>query len=83
MTSDARFCVSDGTVEPPKNMTLGMTVKTVTSSGKIIYILNRFGHCCNNTKLKELQTEIMFSSAHLSEVNPLMCHIHLKQMKHN
>ncbi|GFY44081.1 hypothetical protein TNIN_288671 [Trichonephila inaurata madagascariensis] len=46
LASDATYCVSIGTVKPSKNVTLGMTVESLTSSRKMINILNRLEHCC-------------------------------------
>ncbi|GFX16734.1 hypothetical protein TNCV_4187091 [Trichonephila clavipes] len=57
LASDAIYCVSNGTFKPSKHITLGMTVKSLTSSRKMINILNRLGHCCNNNTLEELETE--------------------------
>ncbi|CAF4875168.1 unnamed protein product [Pieris macdunnoughi] len=47
-----------------------MTIKSLTSSKKIINILNRFGHCCNYTTLEELETEATISSVRQSQVCP-------------
>ncbi|KAK4886112.1 hypothetical protein RN001_002383 [Aquatica leii] len=54
-----------------------MALKSLTSSKKIINILNRFGHCCNYTTLEELET---ISFVHQTQVcspyiilNPLLC----------
>lgn len=70
MAADAIFCVSNGTVKPSKHITLGMTIKSLTSSKKIINILNRFGHCCNYTTLEQLETEATISSVHQTQVCP-------------
>lgn len=70
MAADAIFCVSNGTVKPSKHITLGMTIKSLTSSKKVINILNRFGHCCNYTTLEELETEATISSVHRTQVCP-------------
>lgn len=70
MAADAIFCVSNGTVKPSKHITLGMTIKSLTSSKKIINILNRLGHCCNYTTLEELETEATISSVQRSQVCP-------------
>lgn len=70
MAADAIYCVSNGTVKPSKHITLGMTIKSLTSSKKIINILNRFGHCCNYTTLEELETEATIASVHRTQVCP-------------
>lgn len=70
IASDTIFCVTNGTIKPSKHITLGMTVKSLTSSRRIINILNRLGHCCNYTTLEELETEATYSSVHRSEICP-------------
>ncbi|GFV35002.1 hypothetical protein TNCV_4259421 [Trichonephila clavipes] len=59
---DAIFDVSNSTVKPSKHITLGMTVKSLTSSRKMINILNRLGHCYNYNTLEEPETEATISS---------------------
>ncbi|GFX11447.1 hypothetical protein TNCV_2818811 [Trichonephila clavipes] len=67
---DAVYCVSNGTVKPSRHITLGMSVKSLTSSRKIINILNRLGHCCNYNTLEELETEATISSVNRSQIYP-------------
>ncbi|GFY61459.1 hypothetical protein TNIN_340721 [Trichonephila inaurata madagascariensis] len=57
-------------VKPSKHITLGMTVKSLTSSRKMINIINRLGHCCNYNTLEELETEAMISSVSRSQICP-------------
>ncbi|GFY39738.1 hypothetical protein TNIN_273081 [Trichonephila inaurata madagascariensis] len=70
LASDAIYCVSNGTVKPSKHITLGMTVKSLTSSRKMINNLNRLGHCCNYNTLEELETEATISSVNRSQIFP-------------
>ncbi|GFS95509.1 hypothetical protein TNCV_814591 [Trichonephila clavipes] len=70
LASDAIYCVSNGTVKPSKLITLGMTAKSLTSSRKMINILNRLGHCCNYNTLEELETEATISSVNRSQICP-------------
>ncbi|GFT40150.1 hypothetical protein TNCV_782741 [Trichonephila clavipes] len=49
---------------------MGMTVKRLTSSRKMINILNRLGHCCNYNTLEELETEATISSVNRSQICP-------------
>ncbi|GFW34023.1 hypothetical protein TNCV_287071 [Trichonephila clavipes] len=57
-------------IEPSKHITLGMTVKSLTSSRKMINILNRLGHCCNYNTLEKLETEATISSVNRSQICP-------------
>ncbi|GFX38014.1 hypothetical protein TNCV_3836131 [Trichonephila clavipes] len=47
-----------------------MTVKGLTSSRKMINILNRLGRCCNYNTLEELETEATISSVNRSQICP-------------
>ncbi|GFS75832.1 hypothetical protein TNCV_4665081 [Trichonephila clavipes] len=53
-----------------QSTSLGMTVKSLTSSRKKINILNRLGHCCNYNTLEELETEATISSVNRSQICP-------------
>lgn len=41
IASDTIFCVTNGTIEPSKHITLGMTVESLTSSRKIVDIIQK------------------------------------------
>ncbi|GFU22616.1 hypothetical protein TNCV_1304921 [Trichonephila clavipes] len=70
LASDAIYCVSTGTVKPSKHITLGMTMKSLTSSRKMINILNQLGHCCNYNTLEELETGATISSVNRFQICP-------------
>ena len=53
---DALFIVNRGHVKPQKHVALGIALKSLTGSKKIIQLLNRFGHCLNYHCLEELET---------------------------
>ncbi|CAH1109226.1 unnamed protein product [Psylliodes chrysocephalus] len=55
VASDAIFCINNGTVKPFKHITLGLTIKSLTNTRKVINTLNRFGHCCTITLWKNLK----------------------------
>ena len=57
-SQDALFAIRKGRVIPKKHLALGMAVKGMTNSKKLVGILNRFGHCLNYTCLEEIETEI-------------------------
>ncbi|CAH1099358.1 unnamed protein product [Psylliodes chrysocephalus] len=74
MASDAIFCINSGTVKPSKHITLGLTIKSLTNSRKLINILNRFGHCYNYNTLEEFKTEAIVASVDCSQISsPLIC----------
>lgn len=69
-SEDLIYAVSNGKIKPSKHITLGMTLKSLTISKKIINIINRLGHCCSYTVLEELETEATFASVSHSEICP-------------
>ena len=47
-----------------------MALKSLTSSRKVINILNKFGHCCSYTSTEELETEATFNATSCSQICP-------------
>lgn len=54
--ADAMFIVRGGNAKPDKHVVLGMAVKGITCSKKLVQVLNRFGHTLNYNSLEELET---------------------------
>lgn len=63
------FAVSNGKIKPSKHFNLGITIKSLTNSKKIVNLLNRTGHCCSYTILG-LETEATFTACLWSEICP-------------
>ena len=55
-SQDAMFIVQRGRVKTAKHVTLGMALKSITGSKKLVQVMNRFGHCINYNSLEELET---------------------------
>ena len=55
-SQDALFIVQQGRAKPAKHVALGMSVKSVTGSKKMVQVLNRFGHCLSYNTLEEVET---------------------------
>ena len=53
---DVVFTVSHGKLKPAKHLCLGIGMKTLTGSKKVINILNRFGHSVNYSLVEEIET---------------------------
>ena len=49
---DIIFAISSGVKKPAKNIILGMAMKSITGSHKVIDILNRLGHSISHTTVK-------------------------------
>ncbi|CAH1108436.1 unnamed protein product [Psylliodes chrysocephalus] len=47
-----------------------MTLKSLTSSRKVVEIINRYGHCCSYHVAKELETETTYASSQRSATCP-------------
>lgn len=57
------FSMSNGSIKPSSCIALGLTVKSMTGSRKVIDILNRMGCCISYTLTEELETELAFGSS--------------------
>jgi len=64
------FGVHNGKVKTSKHIMLGMTLKSLTSSRKIIDIINRYGHCISYQGVEELETETTYTSIEQSSLFP-------------
>lgn len=62
--------MSSGRIKTAKHITLGMTLKSLTSSRKELNIINSYGHCCSYTTLEELETEATYYAASRSQICP-------------
>ncbi|CAH1961097.1 unnamed protein product [Acanthoscelides obtectus] len=47
-----------------------MTLKSITSSRKVINLINKFGHCCSYNVIEELETEATFSECNSVNISP-------------
>lgn len=70
LSADVIYNATKGKIKTSKHITLAMTLKSLTSSRKIIEIINRYGHCCSYQVVEELETEATFASSNHSEVCP-------------
>lgn len=62
LAEDLIFNASHGKIKTSKHITLAMTSKSITSSRKVVEIVNKYGHCCSYNTIEELETEATFSS---------------------
>jgi hypothetical protein len=61
LSEDLIYVVTNGNMKTSKHINLGLAMKSLTNSRKIINILNKYGHCCSYTTLEELETEAIFA----------------------
>lgn len=70
IASDVVYSVMGGRFRPAKHMELGLVVKTIAGSRKLLEILNRLGHCVSYNVVEELETELTFTASESSRLLP-------------
>ncbi|CAH0562925.1 unnamed protein product [Brassicogethes aeneus] len=70
LADNSIYAVSNGKIKPSKHITLGMALKSLTSSKKVVNLVNKFGHCCSYTVIEELETEATFVSTSRTQICP-------------
>lgn len=66
LASDLVYALTNGRVKPSKQITLGITLKSLTSSRKVVDILNKYNQCTSYNITEELVTELTYSSVNQS-----------------
>lgn len=56
------FSMSNGTVKPSNCLHLGLALKSMTGSRKVVDILNRMGHSISYNVIEEIETELAYGS---------------------
>ena len=67
---DIVFATFRGKLKTSKHITFGMTLKSVTSSRRVIEMCNTYGHCCSYHVIEGLETEISFHANSKSTLCP-------------
>ena len=60
LCADTIFSTMAGNKKPAKHLKLGLTVKSMTGSRKLVEILNRYGYCVSYDTVEELETELTY-----------------------
>ena len=60
LSQDALFLVKNGNLKPRKHILMGLSLKSLTGSKKILSILNRMGHSINYHAVEEIETNLAF-----------------------
>ena len=55
---DAVYTISRGKLKPAKHLTMGLAMKSLTGSRKVVEILNRLGHSISYHTTEEIETEL-------------------------
>lgn len=69
--SDIIYAITGGRTKPSKHLTLGLAMKSLTNSRKVITILNRYGHTVGYNLVEEFETEMTYTSLDEDSVVPL------------
>lgn len=67
---DLIFTITNGKVKPASIIELGIVTKSITSSRKMIEILNRMGHCCSYSLVEGMETELAYGNASKENLLP-------------
>ena len=64
------YALTSGHSKPAKQLKLGLAMKKLTSSRKVLEILNRFGHTPGYHVIEELETELTFNATKNALMTP-------------
>lgn len=74
ISQDLMYAAHHGKIKNSKHITLGIALKSLTSSRKVIDIIHRFGHCCSYTVIEELETEATYHASSKKRLFPEGAH---------
>ena len=67
---DIIYAVQRGHIKTSKHVTLGLALKSLTSSEKIVRLVHAYGHCISYTKVLELETEATYTIGNTNRLCP-------------
>ena len=70
IVDDVVYVTSRGHLKPSKHMSLGLGIKSLTGSRKVVELLNHFGHCINYHKVEEIETDLALNILHSNCSSP-------------
>lgn len=70
LSQDMIYMTHNGNIKTSKHTCLGIALKSLTSSRKVVDIINHYGHCISYNAIEELETEATFSSVSRAGVCP-------------
>jgi hypothetical protein len=70
VSDDVIYAVTRGHIKPSKHCLLGMGMKSMTGSKKVINILNHFGHAIGYHKAEELETDLAMTVSDRKQTTP-------------
>lgn len=70
ISEDIVYAVTNSRKKPAKNMQLGLALKSMTGSRKVIELICKLGHCVSYSTVESLETELTYSATASSRVTP-------------
>lgn len=70
LSEDAVYAIFNGKYKTSKHIKLGIVLKSLTSSRKIVDIIHRYGHCISYPGVEELETETTYYTMQKSSICP-------------
>ena len=67
---NAVFVTTRGVVKPAKHLCLGLGLKSLTGSRKVLEIMNHFGHCVSYHVVEELETNLATTVLNKEKATP-------------
>ena len=68
--SEDVFAATSGRRRPAKHLQIGMAIKSLTGSKKIVTMLNHLGHCINYNGIEELEMELTYNYSNANQITP-------------
>ncbi len=69
-SDDAVFNTTRANIKPAKHMCVGMGIKSLTGSKRVIDIINRYGSCISYSVAEEIETDIAFAISEKGQALP-------------
>jgi len=69
-SQDAIFIATNGKLKPKKHLLLGLGIKSMTGSRKLLEVLNHWGYCISYHTSEEIETELALSLMNQKRVTP-------------
>ncbi|CAH1154920.1 unnamed protein product [Phaedon cochleariae] len=70
LSSDLIYATTRGRIKPAKQIELGIALKSLTNSKKVLNIMNKLRHCISYSVIEELETEAAYTSFNKSSLCP-------------
>lgn len=70
LCQDIIYIITKGHIKPAKHLMLGLAMKSLTSSRKVLTILNKYGHSVGYTVAEELETEMTYTAYENNKLIP-------------